>query len=361
MPVDDVVKRPFGVLPDGRAVEQYVLTNANGLQASISTYGGIVTSLTAPDRRGDFADIVLGFDRLEGYLTAHPYFGAIVGRYGNRICKGTFTLDGQPYVLNTNNDGNHLHGGVAGFDKALWQAQPRSTPTGPELRLAYVSVDGEEGYPGQLDVEVIYTLANTNELRIDYRATADKPTHVNLTNHSYFNLAGHGRGDILGHEVLINADRFTPVDDGLIPTGERRGVDGTPMDFRDFAALGERIDDDDEQIRLGNGYDHNFVLNPSESDLTFAAKVFEPTSGRILGVFTSEPGLQLYTGNFLDGTLTGKGGAVYRKRGGLCLETQHFPDSPNKPDFPTTILRPGDVYTTTTVYRLAAGRSMEER
>jgi len=360
-PVAGVLKSPFGTLPDGRTVDRYVLTNTNGLQASISTYGGIVTALTAPDLRGDFADIALGFDELDGYLAAHPYFGAIIGRYGNRIGQGAFTLDGQPYVLAKNNDENHLHGGLTGFDKALWQAQPRSSPTGPQLRLSYVSVDGEEGYPGQLDVEVIYTLANTNELRIDYHATTDKPTHVNMTNHSYFNLAGHGRGDILGHEVLINADRFTPVDDGLIPTGEQRRVDETPMDFRESVAIGERIEDDDEQIRLGGGYDHNFVLNPSESDLTFAAKVFEPVSGRILGVFTSEPGVQLYTGNFLDGSLTGKGGAVYRKRCGLCLETQHFPDSPNKPAFPSTVLRPGDVYTTTTVYRLAAGRSMEEK
>jgi aldose 1-epimerase len=360
-PVEDVLERPFGTLPDGRAVEQYVLTNANGMQASITTYGGIVTSLTAPDLRGDFADIVLGFDHLDGYIAEHPYFGAIVGRYGNRIARAAFTLDGQTYLLNKNNNENHLHGGVVGFDRALWHAHPRSTPSGPQLRLAHVSADGDEGFPGQLDVEVTYTLADTNELRIDYRATTDRPTHVNLTNHSYFNLAGHGRGDIHGHEVLINADRFTPVDDGLIPTGEQRKVDGTPMDFREPVAIGERIDDEDEQIGFGGGYDHNFVLNSAETELTFAAKVFEPISGRILGVFTSEPGVQLYTGNFLDGTLRGKGGAAYRKRSGLCLETQHFPDSPNKPDFPTTVLRPGDVYTTTTVYRLAAGRSMEER
>ena len=351
---DGIANKPFGTPPDGRNVELYVLTNHNGMRASITTYGGIVISLTAPDRRGDFADVVLGFSDLEGYLAGHPYFGAIVGRYGNRIAGGSFNLDHQTYVLARNNNGNHLHGGITGFDKSLWSAQPLSTPEGPQLRLTHINADGKEGYPGRLDVTVEYTLAQENELRIDYRATTDKPTHVNLTNHSYFNLIGPGGGDILSHELLINADHFTPVDDGLIPTGEIRGVGGTPMDFRQPVAIGKRIDNDDEQLRFGCGYDHNWVLKKADTDLSFAARVFEPTTGRVMEVLTREPGVQFYTANFLDGSLNGKEGKVYGRRCALCLETQHFPDSPNRPEFPTTVLRPGEVYETTTVYRFSA-------
>jgi aldose 1-epimerase len=351
---DAIVQTPFGSLADGREVELFALANRHGMRASIATYGGIVTSLTVPDRYGENADVVLGFDNLEGYLAGHPYFGAIVGRYGNRVSKGSFTLDGETFTLARNNGENHLHGGIEGFDKALWGAQARSLPVGPQLRLRYVSADGEEGYPGKLDIIVHYTLTRDDELRIDYRATTDKPTHVNLTNHSYFNLAGAGCGDILNHEVLINADHFTPVDQRLIPTGEIRGVEGTPLDFRQPAAIGARIDDDDEQLRFASGYDHNFVLNGADKGLSFAARVFEPASGRVMEVLTSEPGVQFYTANFLDGSLTGKRGTIYGRRCAFCLETQHFPDSPNKLQFPTTVLRPGEVYESTTIYRFSA-------
>jgi aldose 1-epimerase len=348
---DQIVKTPFGTAPDGRDVELYVLTNDNGMGASMTTYGGIVTSLTVPDRHGRFADVVLGFDSLAGYLVGHPYFGAIVGRYANRIANGTFILDGRRYLLARNNGGHHLHGGIAGFDKALWRAWPRSGPEGPRLVLSHVSPDGDEGYPGRLDVTVAYTLTNRNELRVDCRATTDAPTHVNLTNHSYFNLAGpHGK-DILDHVITIDADRFTPVDDGLIPTGEIRHVRGTPMDLRKPVAIGAAIDADDQQIRFGHGYDHNWVLNGAHTGRSIAARVSEPTTGRVMEVLTTEPGVQFYTGNFLNGSLAGKGGAVCRRRCAFCLETQHFPDSPNRPEFPATVLRPGEVYETTTVYR----------
>jgi aldose 1-epimerase len=352
-PAAGIIKEPFGSLPDGRKVDLFLLTNDNGMRASITPFGGIVTSLIAPDRNGQFADVVLGFDRLNGYVAGHPYFGAIIGRYGNRIAGGCFTLDNQSYELARNNNGNHLHGGIAGFDKALWSADPEFHPDGPRLRLTHVSADGDEGYPGHLDITVDYTLTQDNELRIDYRATTDKATHVNLTNHSYFNLAGQGTGDILDHELTVNADHFTPVDDGLIPTGEIRSVEGTPMDFRKPVAIGARIDAEDEQLRFGGGYDHNFVLNRSDGGLSLAARVFEPGAGRVMEVHTTEPGVQLYTGNFLDGSIAGKGGRVYGRRCALCLETQHFPDSPNQPKFPTTVLRPGDEYRTTTIYRFS--------
>ena len=353
-PAAGITRMPFGALPDGRDVDLYLLTNDNGMRASITGYGGIVTSLTAADRRGESADVVLGFDDLGAYLEGHPYFGAIIGRYGNRIANGTFELGRTTFTLAQNNNNNHLHGGAIGFDKALWSAQPQSVPEGPQLRLTHVSADGEEGYPGRLDLTVDYTLTHDNELRVDYRATTDDPTHVNLTNHSYFNLAGPGGGDILSHEVLINADHFTPVDEGLIPTGEIRSVEGTAMDFREPATIGARIDTDDEQLRFGSGYDHNFVLNRVDRELSLAARVIEPTTGRVMEVLTSEPGVQFYTANFLDGRLTGKGGTAYGRRCALCLETQHFPDSPNKPEFPTTVLRPGEVYESTTVYRFSA-------
>lgn len=348
---DSIVRRPFGTMADGRVVDLYMLSNPNGVRVSVTTYGGIVTALTAPDRHGRFADVVLGFDDFKGYLAGHPYFGAIIGRYANRIGNGTFTLDGQEHVLARNSGGNHLHGGVAGFDKTLWRARPTPSSTGPRLELSRVSPDGDEGYPGRLDVAVTYTLTNDNELRIDSRATTDRPTHVNLTHHSYFNLAGPGGRDILDHIMMIDANRFTPVNAGLIPTGEMRDVAGTPMDFRNPVAMGENIESDDEQLRFGRGYDHNWILNREDSGVSLAARVHEPSTGRVMEVLTTEPGLQFYTGNFLDGSLVGKGGTVYRRRCAFCLETQHFPDSPNRPEFPTTVLRPGEVYETTTVYR----------
>jgi aldose 1-epimerase len=343
-----------GKTADNKPVSLITLTNKNGMQASISTYGGIVVSLTAPDSKGKFEDVVLGFDKLDGYLAGHPFFGALVGRYGNRIARGEFTLDDKKYTLAKNNGENHLHGGVKGFDKAVWTAKTADGEAGPSVTLSHVSKDGDEGYPGTLTVTVTYTLTNKNELKIDYHATTDKATPVNLTHHSYFNLAGAGKGDILGHELMIDADRFTPIDAGLIPTGKLQSVADTPFDFRKLTAIGKRINADDEQIRFGKGYDHNFVLNEKKGEIGVAAKVVEPKSGRIMEVLTTEPGLQFYTGNFLDGTNTGKGGKVYKHRHGFCLETQHFPDSPNKPDFPSTILRPGKEYRTTTIYRFSA-------
>lgn len=342
--------REFGKLPSGEAVELYTLTNAKGVEADISTYGGVVVSLKVPGRSGALGDIVLGFDDFNGYLKPPPYFGAIVGRYGNRIAHAQFTLDGVVYKLAKNDGDNTLHGGNRGFDKVLWKAKPEG---GQSLELTYLSKDGEEGYPGNLSVTVVYTLTDNNELKIDYTATTDKDTVLNLTNHSYFNLAGAGEGDILGHQVTINADRFTPVDKGLIPTGELRSVAGTPFDFRQPHAIGERINANDEQIVLGGGYDHNFVLNRTGDGLSLAARVTDPKSGRVLEVLTTEPAVQFYTGNFLDGTIRGKGGKVYGRRSAFCLETQHYPDSPNHPDFPSTVLKPGAQYHTTTVYRFS--------
>jgi len=344
--------REFGKLPTGETVELYTLKNAKGMEADISTYGGVIVSLKVPDRSGALGDIVLGFDDLKGYLTPPPYFGAIIGRYGNRIGHAQFTLDGVTYKLFKNDGDNSLHGGKRGFDKVLWKAKPGD---GNSLELAYLSKDGEEGYPGNLSVTVVYTLTDENELKIDYSATTDKDTVLNLTNHSYFNLAGQGEGDILNHQIMINADKFTPVDKGLIPTGELRSVEGTPLDFRQPHAIGERIGSSYEQIVLGGGYDHNFVLNRSGDGLSLAARVTEAKSGRVMEVLTTQPAIQFYTGNFLDGTLKGKGGKVYGRRSALCLETQHYPDSPNHPDFPTTELKPGERYHTTTVYRFSTG------
>jgi aldose 1-epimerase len=347
-------RQAFGKTADGQAVDLYTLANKNGVEVKITNYGGIVTSWTAPDAQGRLDDIVLGFDTLDGYLKRHPYFGALVGRYGNRIAGGTFKLSGAEYKLARNNGENALHGGIKGFDKAVWDARDVSTAAGHALELKYSSKDGEEGYPGNLPVTVTYWLNDNNELRIDYVATTDKDTVVNLTNHSYFNLAGQGSGDILGHEVQIYADRFTPVNAGLIPTGELRSVEGTPFDFRKPVAIGARVEQPDEQLRFGNGYDHNFVLTSGGAALAPAARVREPKSGRVLEVFTTEPGVQFYIGNFLDGTLKGKGGRVYGRRHGFCLETQHFPDSPNQPHFPSTVLKPGERYASTTVYRVSA-------
>jgi aldose 1-epimerase len=339
---------PFGETKDGRAVELYTLTNGNGVEVRAMTYGGIITSIRVPDRSGAMGDVVLGFDTLAGYLGDSPYFGAIVGRYGNRIAKGQFTLDGRTYQLATNNGPNHLHGGVKGFDKAVWSARAVEGARGVGVELTCTSPDGEEGYPGTLAATVTYTLTDRNELHIAYTATTDKATPVNLTQHTYFNLAGGG--DILGHELMLNADRFTPVDATLIPTGELAAVQGTPFDFRKPTAIGARIAQDHPQLKKGNGYDHNWVVNRTAAGLQPAARVFEPKTGRTLDVATTQPGIQFYSGNFLDGTIKGKEGTVYKFRSGFCLETQHFPDYPNHPDFPTTILKPGQIYASETVF-----------
>ena len=346
----NIKKAEFGRTKQGEVAHIYTLTNANGCEAKITNYGGIVVSLKVPDKTGQLSDVVLGYETLDKYIEKTPYFGALVGRYGNRIGKGKFTLNGKEYTLAVNNGPNHLHGGIIGFDKVVWRAKETRKPEGVGLELTYLSKDGEEGYPGNLSVTVRYLWTNDNELRIDYAATTDKPTVVNLTNHSYFNLAC--KGDILGHELMIDADKFTPVDEGLIPTGELRNVAGTPMDFRKATAIGARIEQPDEQLKFGLGYDHNWVLNRSGS-LRLVARMYEPTTGRVLEVYTTEPGVQFYCGNFLDGTITGKYGTVYHKRYGLCLETQHFPDSPNKPSFPSTVLKPGEKYASTTIYKFA--------
>ena len=348
-----VEQEPFGTMPDGREIRLYTLTNANGLEMRVIDYGGIIVSLRVPDREGEMEDVALGYDALPDYLEENPYFGAIIGRYGNRIAGGQFTLDGETYQLATNNGPNHLHGGVQGFDKVVWDAEPFEDERGVGLVFTYTSPAGEEGYPGTLTTTVTYLLTDEDELVFDYEATTDAATPVNLTQHSYFNLAGHDAGDVLDHRLMINADAFTPVDATLIPTGELRPVEGTPFDFREPTAIGARIEADDEQVRFGLGYDHNFVLRRENADadsLVLAARVTEPTSGRVMEVYTTEPGIQFYSGNFLDGTLTGKDGVVYEQRSGFCLETQHFPDSPNQPDFPSTTLRPGETYHTRTVY-----------
>jgi aldose 1-epimerase len=345
--------QPWGRTPDGADVTLYTLRNAHGLRADIATYGGIVTRLEVPDRKGRMADIVLGYDSLADYLAGSPYFGAIVGRYGNRIAGARFTLDGTAYTLAANDGPNTLHGGLTGFDKVVWQAESYADSSGVRLRLHYASADGAEGYPGRLDVTVTYALTNDDALHIDYRLTTDRPTVRNVTHHGYFNLAGHNAGDILAHELMLAANRFTPVDSTLIPTGELKEVTGTPFDFRTPIAIGARIGQDDEQLRLGRGYDHNFVLNGAAGTLRLAASVHEPMTGRVMEVLTTEPGVQFYSGNFLDGSNVGKGGARYQHRAGFCLETQHFPDSPNHPEFPSTVLRPGEEYRSTTVYRFS--------
>ena len=347
-------KKSFGKTPGGQPVDLYVLTNKSGAQASITNYGGAVVSLKMPDRNGKLADVALGYDTVDGYVNDKAYFGALVGRYGNRIGHAQFVLDRKTYTLAKNNGENSLHGGIKGFNKALWTAKILPAKDGQSLELSYLSRDGEEGFPGNLRVSVVYTLTDTNALRIEYSATTDKKTVVNLTNHSYFNLAGQGNGDILGHLLTIQADQFTPVDTGLIPTGELRDVMDTPFDFRKPTAIGARIDQPDEQLKLGGGYDHNFVLRmPMDHGEYLAARVFEPASGRVLEVWTTEPGIQFYTGNFLDGKTVGKGGVAYPKRSAFCLETQHFPDSPNQPKFPSTVLNAGARYHTVTTYKFS--------
>jgi aldose 1-epimerase len=343
-----IKKQPFGSV-DGQNVDIYTLTSAKGVEARITNYGGIVVSLKTPDRSGNSADIVQGFDDIKGYLQDEPYFGAVIGRYANRIGKARFTLDGKEYKLAVNNGENALHGGVKGFDKRVWTANAK----GNSLELTYVSKDGEEGYPGTLSTKVIYTLENNGDLKIDYSATTDKDTVINLSNHSYFNLKGQGNGDILDHELTLFASRYTPVDAGLIPTGKLVPVKGTPFDFLTPHKIGERIAGSDEQLKRGLGYDHNWVIDATAGAMTKAAEVHEASTGRVLEVWTNQPGIQFYTGNFLDGTLKGKAGKVYNKRAALCLETQHFPDSPNQPKFPTVILKPGKTYHTTTIWKFS--------
>lgn len=356
-----ISKRAFGKLPDGTSVDIYTLRNSKGLQVEITNYGGAVVAIRTPDRRGRMADIALGFDDLSGYLADTSYFGALIGRYANRIAGGSFKLNGVEYTLAKNNGPNHLHGGVRGFDKVVWQAREAALPDGVSLELTYLSKDAEEGYPSNLTVTATYILSNSNELRIEYAATTDKETIVNLTHHSYFNLAGAGAGDVLNHVVKINADRFTPVDETLIPTGELKSVKGTPFDFNLGLTIGLRINQTDEQLVLGKGYDHNFVLSKLGKELSLAANVYEPVSGRVLEMWTTEPGMQLYTGNFLD-NVRGKAGKVYVRRGGFCLEAQHFPDSPNKPAFPSTVLKPGERYTQTTIYKfMTSSRKLLKR
>ena len=340
----DVSVSSFGS-HEGKPVDLYRVENGNGMVLTVSNYGGVVTGLQVPDRAGQSEDVVLGYDTLEGYLGDGAHLGALVGRYGNRIAGGRFEIDGKPYALAKNNGSNHLHGGNVGFDRRVWEGE--AVDSG--VKLIYVSPDGEEGYPGCLAAEVSIGLTEENALTFSYRAETDATTHVNLTHHGYFNLTGSG--DILDHELTLNADLFTPVDSGLIPTGEIRAVDGTPFDFKKGGRIDERIDEDDDQLKAGGGYDHNFVLSGDQEEIHQTATVVDLVSGRRMDVFTSEPGVQFYTGNFLDGSIVGKRGVRYQKRSGLCLETQHFPDTPNQPLFPSTMLRPGEAYVSETIYK----------
>lgn len=345
--VMSVQTETFGKMPDGKQVDLHTLINPNGLRAKITNYGAILVSMEVPDRDGKMADVVLGFDTLDGYLGEHPYLGAIVGRYANRIGKGKFVLNGVEYKLAVNNGPNHLHGGIKGFDKVLWKLEDIKAESDEAfVKLSYLSADGEEGYPGNLACSVTYTLTKDDELKISYEAKTDKTTVINLTNHAYWNLAGQGNGDVLGHELMLNADKFTPVDKDLIPTGEIKPVKDSPMDFTRPMAIGSRIN------QVGMGYDHNYVLNSGGGKLDLAARVYEPNSGRVMEILTTEPGVQLYTANWLGGS--GKSGKAYKKHYAFCLETQHFPDSPNKPDFPSVVLNPGRKYSTETVHKFYA-------
>ena len=353
MQVLKIDKIQFGETMDGTGVDQFILSNNNGMEVRIITYGGVITSWTAPDKNGDYKDIVLGYNTLAEYEAETPYFGALIGRYGNRIAKGKFSLDNQEYTLAVNNGVNHLHGGLKGFDKVVWDAKTIVSDSTVSLELSYLSKDMEEGYPGNLETKVTYTLNNKDELSVNYEATTDKPTIVNLTQHSYFNLTADFNQDILGHELVINADSFLPVDNTLIPTGEFRDVTGTPFDFKTSKAIGTHIDNENIQLKNGLGYDHCWVLNDQDTGVRFVASAYEPVSGRLLEVFSDEPGIQFYSGNFLDGTLTSKNNGVYQHRTGFCLETQHYPDSPNQKNFPSVRLNPGEKYNSKTVFRLA--------
>ena len=347
-----VTKTSWGDPLDGKEIYLFTLRNDKGVEAKISNYGGIVTSLRVWDRNSKLGDVVLGYDRLAGYLKSTPYFGSLVGRYGNRIAKGKFTLNGKQYTLAQNNDGNSLHGGIKGFDKVVWDVvSTKAVAGGASLELHYVSQNGEEGFPGSLSVTAVYTLTSDNALQLDYTATTDQDTVLSLTQHSYFNFAG--AGDILNHQVQIYADQFTPVDATLIPLGELRSLDGSPLDFRHAEKIGARINANDEQTKLGQGYDHNYVLSKPGGQLGLAARVYEETSGRLMEVWTTEPGMQFYTGNFLDGTITGKGDWTYQRRNGFCMEPQHFPDSPNQPNFPSCVLKPGQTFKSTIAYRFS--------
>ena len=349
-PKPRLTQSPYGRTAEDKLVDLITLRNNHGYEMKVLTLGGIIVSLHTPDRTGAFDDIVLGFDDLKSYLDKSPYFGCLIGRYGNRIAKGRFSLDGTPYTLATNNAPNHLHGGVKGWDKVIWGFEVFQKADSVGVILTHTSPDGDEGYPGTVKARVTYTLTDDDRIIVDYHATTDKATIINLTQHSYFNLAGAKANDILGHELTLNAAEYTPVDDTLIPTGQIAPVDGTPFDFRTSTAIGARIDAKDVQITRGKGYDHNFVLSRQAPGLSEAATVVEPLTGRTMTIATTEPGIQFYSGNFLDGTLTGKGGRNYAHRSGFCLETQHYPDSPNQPKFPTTTLRPGETYSSQTVF-----------
>jgi aldose 1-epimerase len=347
-------KKPFGTV-DGKDVSLCTVSNSSGMKMSVADYGGIVTSFFAPDRTGRMDDIVLGYDNVDGYVAKNPFFGAIIGRYGNRIAKGRFTLGGKEYSLPVNDGPNCLHGGTKGFDKVVWTSREAKKAGAAGVELSFTSRDGDQGFPGTMNVTVVYWLTDNKEFTIDYSATTDKETVVNLTQHNYWNLSGEGGGDILGHELTIFADRFTPADATAIPTGELASVKGTPMDFTRAAAVGSRIGEPFEQLKLGEGYDHNWVINRGVAgELAPAAVLYDPKSGRKMEVLTTEPGMQFYSGNFLDGSIIGKSGKPYNYRNGLCLETQHFPDSPNKPNFPSTVLKPGQTFSSTTTYRFSA-------
>jgi aldose 1-epimerase len=355
----NIEQQVFGEIPDGRNVKLYTLTNEHGLEARIMNYGGTLVSLRAPDRNGVHADVVLGFDEFAPYLAQHPYFGSLIGRYANRIAGASFAIGGRTYRLSANDGRNHLHGGRNGFDKILWDAEPAESAEGPQLVLSHFSRAGEEGYPGNLTVRVTYTLTAQNELRLDYSASTDQTTVINLTHHSYFNLAG--AGTIHDHLLRLAAERYLPVDPELIPLGEQRSVRGTPFDFTVPRSIGSRISSDEGQLQLACGYDHCWVLTDQSGACAFAAELFDPMSGRALTVFTTQPGIQVYSGNFLDGSVQGKQGRGYQRHSGLCLETQHFPDSPNQPSFPTAMLRPGETYREMTVYRFEVDKGISEQ
>lgn len=349
-----IIKSEFGKMPDSTLIEKYSLKNKKGVEMEVINFGGRITSLRVPDKNGKFENVVLGFDNLEDYLRPDdPYFGALIGRYGNRIAKGKFSLNGEEYILATNNGANHLHGGDIGFDRVVWEVQPIETENGSSLKLSYLSKDGEEGYPGNLNVTVVYTLTESNELEVSYKATTDKTTVVNLTQHAYFNLSGDFTKSIIDHEITINADSYLPVDATLIPTGDFADVSNTPFDFRKTKVIGRDINNDDDQIKKGMGYDHCWVLKDQDKGIRLAATAYQSESGRLMEIYTDEPGIQFYTGNFLNGTLPMPNGGTYAHRTGFCLETQHYPDSPNHKDFPSVVLNPGETYTTKTVFKFS--------